>query len=89
MEKQNSNILDELTAHLLQMQQQKGKKCNNRKEKRQSQQDLSDSVVALEPKVDNIPVTQATNPLFMPHHHENHFQSTRLPFKMEVPVSTA
>lgn len=52
---------------------------------RQSQQDLSICVTALEPKIDNIPISHATNPLFVPHFHENRYQCTRPPFEMDVP----
>lgn len=67
------------------MQEQIQESLLETRQVRQSQQDLSDRVAAFEPKIDNIHVSHATNPLLVPQFHENRCHYTRPLFRMEVP----
>lgn len=81
MEKQNANKLDDLTNQLLQMQQHLNESLAKTRQIGLAQQDLSDHAAASEPKLDNILVSHATNPLFVPHCHDNVFNILDLHLK--------
>lgn len=75
MEKQNSDKFDNLTTPLLQMQQKLQESLLETRQIQQSQQGNQNS----------IHISHANNLLYVPHFHDQRFQYTRPPFKMEVP----
>lgn len=66
------------------MQQQMQESLLKTRQIQQSQHDLSDRVAALKPKLDSLPVSHASNPLFAPQFHDQRSHYTKPPFKMEV-----
>lgn len=82
-EKTISDKFDELSARMLQMQEQI--KFIGSKQAKEIQQDLSLPATALEPKSDNTFESHVTNPLFVrPNYEQRHLIFHNL-YKLEVP----
>lgn len=84
MEKNISEGFDGFSK-ILQMQEQLKQSLLESRQARQIQQDLSVRLAALELQINSVPVSHTTNPLFVPHPHEQSFPYDCTPFKMEVP----